>query len=124
MGKISRKATKIYEVIKKTQERTLSVVRSGIKACDLNKVARDTIREYGFEKFFIHGTGHGVGLDIHEEPYLTNENASKIEVGMTFTIEPGIYIPNKFGIRIEDTILVTYDGYDILTDFPKDLLII
>lgn len=124
MGKISRKATKIYEAIKKAQEKTLSVVRPGIKAYDLNKVVRDTIREYGFEEFFIHGTGHGVGLDIHEEPYLTKENASKIEVGMTFTIEPGIYIPNKFGIRIEDTILVTYDGYDILTDFPKDLLII
>ena len=124
IGKPSEEVIKVYKATEQTQKKALSSVKPNMKASDIDKAARDVFKEYGYERYFIHGTGHGVGLDIHEEPYLTKESKSVIEEGMTFTIEPGIYIHNRFGIRIEDTLLVTDDGYEVLTSFPKDLLII
>ena len=124
IGEASSKAKKVYEAVAKAQHRALLAAKPGINACELDEVARKVIRENGFEKSFIHGTGHGIGLDIHEDPYITKENYLKIEKGMTFTIEPGIYLPNKFGIRIEDSILLTKDGYNILTNHPRELCIV
>ncbi len=124
LGEISKKAKKVYEAVSEAQDRALLAVKPGIKACELDGVARKVISEYGFEKFFIHGTGHGIGLDIHEEPYITKESDMGIEKDMALTIEPGIYLPGKFGIRIEDSLLVTEDGHDILTAYPKDLYMV
>lgn len=124
IGKPTEEVIKMYEATELAQKKALSSVKSNIKASDIDEAARDVFKEYGYERYFIHGTGHGVGLDIHEEPYITKESKSVIEEKMTFTIEPGIYLHNRFGIRIEDTLLVTDDGYEVLTSFPEDLLII
>lgn len=124
IGEVPKKVRKVYEIVAKAQNRALLATKPNIKACELDEVARKVMREYGFEEFFIHGTGHGIGLDIHEAPYITKENDSKIKKGMVFTIEPGIYLTEKFGVRIEDSVLVTDDGYDILTNYPKDFYIL
>jgi Xaa-Pro aminopeptidase len=75
-----------------------------MRANEIDKIGRDIITKAGFGKYFVHSTGHGVGLDIHEMPYISSNSKTTIEDGMVFTIEPGIYIPNKFGIRIEDMV--------------------
>jgi Xaa-Pro dipeptidase len=124
IGKPTEEVIKMYKATEQAQKKALSSIKSNIKASDIDKAVRDVFKEYGYERYFIHGTGHGVGLDIHEEPYITKESKSVIEEGMTFTIEPGIYLHNRFGIRIEDTLLVTDDGFEALTSFPKDLLTI
>jgi Xaa-Pro dipeptidase len=124
IGEPTGEVIKVYKATEKAQKKALSSVKSNMKASNIDKVARDVFKENGYEGYFIHGTGHGVGLDIHEEPYIAKESKSIIEKGMTFTIEPGIYLRNRFGIRIEDTLLVTDDGSEVLTSFPKDLLII
>ncbi len=124
IGEVPKKVRKVHEVVAKAQNNALLATKPDTKACELDEAARNVMREHGFEKFYIHGTGHGIGLDIHEAPYITKENDSRIKNGMVFTIEPGIYLEEKFGVRIEDSVLVTDDGYDILTNYPKELYIV
>jgi Xaa-Pro aminopeptidase len=100
---------KIYDIVLKAQKAAIDAIKIGVKASDVDKAARDVIEKAGFGKYFIHSTGHGVGLDIHELPVISPYGSTVIEEGMVFTIEPGIYLPNEFGVRIEDTIAVV-DG--------------
>lgn len=100
------KQQKIYDIVRKSQETAINKARVGMKASKIDKLARDVIEKAGYGKYFIHSTGHGVGLDIHEYPNINNKNDIIIENNMVFTIEPGIYLNNKFGVRIEDTILM------------------
>jgi len=86
----------------------------GMRAKELDKIARDVIEKSGFGEFFIHSTGHGVGLDIHEMPFIHSKSETIIEENMVFTIEPGIYIPNEFGIRIEDIVVMQKGRAQIL----------
>ncbi len=97
---------KVYDTVLKAQEAALKAVRVGVLAKDIDKAARDVIENAGFGKFFVHSTGHGVGLDIHELPVISKSSKTVIEENMVFTIEPGIYLPDDFGVRIEDTIVV------------------
>ena len=92
----------------------------GFKAKDIDLAAREIIKNAGFEDCFGHGTGHGVGLMIHEEPKINRTSEAVLKKGMVFTIEPGIYLENEFGIRWEDMVLVTDDGYEYLTDTNWD----
>lgn len=82
----------------------------GEKISTLDKTAREIITKAGYGNYFVHSLGHGVGLDIHEWPYVNSRNDTLIQEGMVFTIEPGIYLPNEFGVRIEDMVMVDYDG--------------
>jgi Xaa-Pro aminopeptidase/Xaa-Pro dipeptidase len=82
------------------------------------------IRERGFEKLFIHSTGHGIGLDVHEPPWIRMKNPEELKENMAVTVEPGIYLENKFGVRIEDSIVVTANGPKVLNRFSKDLIIL
>ncbi|HMK92294.1 MAG TPA: M24 family metallopeptidase, partial [Thermoleophilia bacterium] len=86
--------------------------------------ARRVIDEAGYGPRFGHGTGHGVGLEVHEAPRLARDARGRLEPGMTVTVEPGVYLEGRFGVRIEDTVLVTADGGEPLTSFPKDLLVV
>ena len=124
IGEISKENEKIYEVVKEAQQYAVETVRPGVTAHDVDEAARSVIESYGYGEYFTHRTGHGLGVDAHEEPYIMQNNNTVLEPGMVFSIEPGIYIPDKAGVRIEDTILVTQSGYENLMNLEKDLIII
>lgn len=97
---------KVYDIVLKAQETAISKARSGMKASQIDKFARDVIEKAGYGNYFIHSTGHGVGLDIHEYPNINSKSDIILEDNMVFTVEPGIYLNNKFGVRIEDTVVL------------------
>jgi Xaa-Pro aminopeptidase len=121
VGKPTNKQKNIFDIVLEAQVKALNAVRPGVKCKDLDKVARDIITERGYGKYFLHGLGHGVGLNIHELPILTKNSEEILKEGMIITIEPGIYIPDFGGVRIEDLVLVTNDGYEILSITEKRL---
>jgi Xaa-Pro dipeptidase len=90
----------------------------------VDKAARDVITNAGYGEYFTHRTGHGLGMQGHEEPYVRGDNPQKLEPGMTFTIEPGIYLPGRGGVRIEDDVLVTETGLESFTDLNRDLIVL
>ena len=102
----SKKIQKAYDTVLKAHDMAIKRARSGMKAKQIDKIARDVIEKAGFGKYFVHSTGHGVGLDIHEMPYISSRSNTIIEDGMVYTIEPGIYIEGEFGIRIEDMVVM------------------
>lgn len=108
------KRQKIYDTVLRAQETGIKKVQVGVKANEVDKACRQVIEKAGFGKLFIHSTGHGVGLDIHELPIISSKSETILEEGMVFTIEPGIYIPHEFGVRIEDSIIVTNSGAEII----------
>lgn len=105
---------KIYDIVLKSQQTAISKARVGMKASHIDKLARDVIEKAGYGKYFIHSTGHGVGLDIHEYPNINSRNDVIIENNMVFTVEPGIYLNEKFGVRIEDTLVMKKGKAEIL----------
>lgn len=115
---------KIYSIVLDAQLKALSAVKPGEKACDIDKTARDIITQAGYGDNFGHSTGHGVGLDIHEQPTLSIKSDVILSAGMVITIEPGIYLPDKFGVRIEDTVAVTKNGCENLAKIDKSLIIV
>jgi len=108
------KKQKIYDTVLYAQEAGIKKARVGMRACDVDKACREVIEKAGFGDFFIHSTGHGVGLDIHELPIIGARSETLLEEGMVFTIEPGIYLPDAFGVRIEDTVVLTSRGAEII----------
>ena len=101
-----KKQQKVYDIVKKAHDEALKFAKEGVKACDIDKAARDVIEKAGYGKYFIHSTGHGVGLDIHELPVISKTSDTIIEENMVFTIEPGIYLENEFGIRYENMVVI------------------
>ncbi len=118
-GKISPKLERIYRVVLSAQEQAIAAIRPGRTCHDVDQVARSIIAKAGFGKQFGHGLGHGIGLEIHEAPRLAAKVDTKLEAGMVVTVEPGIYLPGFGGVRIEDDVLVTKDGCEVLTSVPK-----
>lgn len=114
----------IYDIVLNAQLSALKEVKSGVKASVVDKTARDIISSYGYGEMFGHSTGHGVGLDIHEQPTVSINSETILSSGMVITVEPGIYIPNKFGVRIEDMVCVTKDGYENFAKIDKSLIIV
>lgn len=114
------KLKEIYEIVLEAQKRAIEVVKSGIKVETIDKIARDYISKQGYGEYFVHNTGHGLGLEVHEYPNIAPNTDIKLKEGMVITIEPGIYLPNIGGVRIEDDILVTKNGFEILTKSPKE----
>ncbi|QKF66305.1 Xaa-Pro dipeptidase, M24 metallopeptidase family [Arcobacter venerupis] len=102
----NEKHQKIYDIVLKAQLNAIEKAKVGMKASEIDKLTRDVIEKAGFGKYFVHSTGHGVGLDIHEFPFINSKSDVIIEENMVFTIEPGIYLPSEFGVRIEDTIVM------------------
>ena len=123
-GNPSPEQKKIYQIVKDAHDRAIEKVRPGIPIHEIDAAARDYIRDSGYDEFFGHGTGHGIGLAVHEDPVVNFENKDLIQEGMVFTIEPGIYLPALGGVRIEDMIRVTSNGAEVLTYLPRELKII
>lgn len=114
----------VYETVRKAEQAAVDLVKPGVKAFEIDKVARDVIDEAGYGEYFTHRIGHGLGISVHEFPSITGTNELVLEEGMVFTIEPGIYNPEITGVRIEDDVVVTATGVEVLTKFPKELQII
>ena len=118
-GKISPKMRRIYDVVLKAQLAAIAKIRPGANITDVDKAARKVIGDVGFGKYFGHGLGHGIGLEVHEQPYMSQVANGQLKSGMVVTVEPGIYLPKIGGVRIEDDILVTRDGHDVLSSVSK-----
>ena len=115
---------KVYEVVKAANLAGIRAVRPGVPLCEIDRAARRVIEDAGYGQYFTHRLGHGIGLDVHEPPDCSGVSSAVAEPGMCFSIEPGIYIPGKWGVRIEDLVVVTEDGVEVLNAYPKDLQII
>ncbi len=124
VGQVSDEQAKVYETVLKAQSLALDSIKSGESCAKIDKIARDYIYAQGYEGMFGHGLGHSVGLEIHENPSFSPSCEKIVKSNMVITVEPGVYIPGKFGVRIEDMVVVTDNGYHNLTSTQKNLLII
>ncbi len=124
VGEVSSKQAEIYNTVLRAQESSLAMLKAGVKCSDADKAARDVIRKAGYGEFFGHSTGHGVGIEIHETPNLAPKSKAVMEVGNVVTVEPGIYLPDQFGVRIEDFVVITEAGCRNLTSSPKNLIVL
>ena len=115
-------ARRVYDAVREAQLAALQAVKPGVTAGEVDRAARKLLYNRHLSKFFSHSTGHGVGLEIHEAPRIRAGQKEPLQAGMVITIEPGVYIPGKWGVRIEDTVVVTEAGCEILTPCPKDLI--
>lgn len=122
VGNANDKQKEIYNIVLEAQQTALASVKPGLKGMDLDKISRDIITKYGYGEFFGHNLGHGVGLEVHEMPTLSPAGDIVLEPGMIITIEPGIYLPNFGGVRIEDLVLVTDTGYEVLSKSTKEFI--
>ncbi|MFJ1759606.1 M24 family metallopeptidase [Amycolatopsis sp. NPDC088138] len=113
-----------YAVLQRAQAASVAAVKPGVTAEQVDAAARDVITEAGFGEYFIHRTGHGIGLDVHEEPYIIAGNTLPLEPGMAFSVEPGIYQPGRWGARIEDIVIVTADGVESVNNQPHELVVL
>jgi len=122
LGKATQEYREVYETVKEGQRKAVEAVKPGMKASDIDAAARNYIAEKGYGDYFIHRTGHGIGLEVHEEPYISNMSDTILQPGMVFSIEPGVYLPGKFGVRIEDLVMVTETGAEVLNKYTKELI--
>jgi Xaa-Pro aminopeptidase len=121
-GAVSRAHRRMYEAVREAQLASIAAVKPGAATGEVDHAGREVLKKAGVEAFFTHSTGHGVGIEVHEAPRLAKGQTQKLAPGMVVTIEPGIYIPEEGGVRIEDMVLVTETGHEVLTPTTKDLI--
>lgn len=124
LGGLGREARRVYHAVLEAQQAAIAAVRPGIGAAEVDRQARMVLQKHGLEKAFVHSTGHGVGLEIHEPPRLGRREKTRLESGMVITIEPGVYLEGFGGVRIEDMVVVTPAGCEILTPTSKELRVL
>ncbi|MDJ0953586.1 MAG: Xaa-Pro peptidase family protein [Acidimicrobiia bacterium] len=124
VGEPSPEYNEVHNAVQRAQEAAVAAVRPGVTAETVDAAARDVITAAGYGDFFIHRTGHGIGLDGHEDPYIVAGNSEQIEPGMAFSIEPGVYLPGHFGVRIEDIVVCTDEGVERLNSSPREVAIV
>ena len=123
-GSVPDEVRRVHDTVRRAQEAGYAAARRGAAAQEVDRAARRTIGEAGYAEKFLHRTGHGIGLDGHEHPYLVEGNAEPLEPGMTFSIEPGIYLDGRWGARIEDIVVATAAGPDALNCVEHDLVVV
>ena len=123
IGDTTDEEREIYDIVLRSNQALIDAAKAGMTRRDYDKVARDVIVEAGYGSHFTHGIGHGIGLDIHEIPYFGNSDET-IEAGMVLTDEPGVYLADKYGVRIEDDIIITENGCELITLAPKELIVL
>ncbi len=117
LGRIVPRARQVFDALTLAQREAIRLIKPGISCAEVDAQARKVLRKFGLAKYFGHSLGHGVGLDIHEAPRLSSQSKSMLEAGMIVTVEPGVYIPHQFGIRVEDMVLVTKEGCEVLSGY-------
>ncbi|MFC1658338.1 M24 family metallopeptidase [Candidatus Omnitrophota bacterium] len=115
LGKIPSQLSRIYEIVRKAQLQAIERIKPGARIEEIDRTARQYIAKCGYGGFFAHNLGHGIGLEVHEQPAISSTEKGLLQAGMVFTVEPAVYLPGKFGVRIEDDILVTQRGYEVLS---------
>jgi len=120
VGEPDEEQARVYDIVRAAQQAAFDAVRPGAIAQEVDRAARAVIAEAGYGEFFVHRTGHGIGLEIHEPPYIVEGNETELRPGMTFSDEPGIYLPGRFGVRIEDQVAVTPQGAERLNEASRD----
>jgi Xaa-Pro dipeptidase len=115
---------KIHKIVQDANAAGRAAAKPGVPCANVDKAARDVIEAAGYGKYFTHRTGHGIGMEAHEDPYMRGDNMQLLEPGMAFTVEPGIYLPNRNGVRIEDNIVITETDADCLSDMPREIQVV
>ncbi|MCV7281039.1 aminopeptidase P family protein [Mycolicibacterium flavescens] len=124
IGEPDREVARRYAVLQRAQQAAVAAVKPGVTAEQVDAAARDVLAAEGLAEAFVHRTGHGIGLSVHEEPYIVAGNALPLEAGMAFSVEPGIYFPGEWGARIEDIVIVTADGAEAVNTRPHELVVV
>ncbi|MGV0340526.1 M24 family metallopeptidase [Corynebacterium mastitidis] len=124
MGHADGLAAEIYEVVRRAQAAGVEAATVGTALADVDRATRQIIEEAGYGEYYVHSTGHGVGLEVHEGPYASASGEGELAEGMTLTIEPGIYVPGRCGVRIEDTLIITPGAPEVITRVSKDLMVL
>jgi D-alanyl-D-alanine dipeptidase len=122
VGEPSQEQVEIHALVQAANEAGRRTVAPGMACQDIDRAARHVIDDAGYGEYFIHRTGHGIGLEVHEHPYMVEGNERPLEPGMTFSVEPGIYRPDRFGVRIEDIVVCTEDGIESLNQSERGLI--
>lgn len=121
VGEVDPEYRKIAEIVLGANEAGRAASRPGVPCANVDKAARHVIEQAGYGAYFTHRTGHGIGMEGHEDPYMRGDNMQMLYPGMAYTVEPGIYLPGRGGVRIEDNVVVTHDGVEVLSDMPREL---
>ena len=123
-GGVTEEQRRVYDIVNAANAAAEALVKPGVRLCDIDAAARDVIKAAGYGEYFTHRTGHGIGIDVHEPPDVAATNTQLAEPGMVFSVEPGIYLPGKFGVRIEDLVAVTETGCEVLNHASHELKVI
>jgi Xaa-Pro aminopeptidase len=121
VGDVDDEYRKIHQIVQEANAAGRAAAGPGVLCANVDRAARDVIEKSGYGVYFTHRTGHGIGMEGHEEPYMRGDNMQVLEPGMAFTVEPGIYLPNRNGVRIEDNVVITETGADVLSDMPREI---
>jgi Xaa-Pro dipeptidase len=124
VGQVDEEYQKIHRIVQEANAAGRAAARPGVPCANVDKAARDVIEKSGYGVYFTHRTGHGIGMEAHEEPYMRGDNMQLLEPGMAFTVEPGIYLPDRNGVRIEDNVVITETGADVLSDIPREIRVV
>lgn len=121
VGEVDEEYQKIHKIVQEANTAGRAAAKPGVPCADVDKAARGVIEKAGYGKYFTHRTGHGIGMEGHEAPYMRGDNMQILEPGMAFTVEPGIYLANRNGVRIEDNMVITENGAESLSDMPREI---
>jgi Xaa-Pro dipeptidase len=124
VGQVDEEYLKIHKIVQEANAAGRAAGKPGVPCANVDKAARDVIEHAGYGLYFTHRTGHGIGMEGHEEPYMRGDNMQLLEPGMAYTVEPGIYLPDRNGVRIEDNVVVTETGVDVLSDMPREIRVV
>jgi len=124
VGEVEDEYKKIHKVVQDANAAGRAASKPGVPCANVDKAARNVIEEAGYGVYFTHRTGHGIGMEGHEDPYMRGDNMHLLEPGMAFTVEPGIYLPDRNGVRIEDNVVITETGADVLSDMPREIRVV